>query len=88
VREIFRIVVSLRERGVSILLVEQNARAALQISDYGYVLENGRVSLEGPSAALQEDARVAATYLGFGAQEDGDEDEDENGEGDDADGEA
>ncbi|MFD2677838.1 ABC transporter ATP-binding protein [Camelimonas lactis] len=86
VREIFRIVVSLRERGVSILLVEQNARAALQISDYGYVLENGRVSLEGPSAALQEDARVAATYLGFGAQEDGDEDE--NGEGDDDDGEA
>lgn len=72
VREIFRIVVSLRGRGVSILLVEQNARAALQVSDYGYVLENGKVSLEGESASLQEDPRVAATYLGFGGARDGD----------------
>lgn len=76
VREIFRIVVSLRERGVSILLVEQNARAALQISDYGYVLENGQVSLEGESASLQEDPRIAATYLGFGAVHDDDADDD------------
>jgi branched-chain amino acid transport system ATP-binding protein len=64
VREIFRIIAGLRSRGSAILLVEQNARAALQVSDYGYVLETGRIVLEGPSAALAEDARVVATYLG------------------------
>ena len=67
VREIFRIIAGLRSRGAAILLVEQNARAALQISDYGYVLETGRVVLEGPSAALADDARVVATYLGGSA---------------------
>ncbi len=66
VREIFRIVAGLRERGCSILLVEQNARAALAVSDRAYVLEAGRVTLEGPSAALAGDARVVATYLGGG----------------------
>jgi branched-chain amino acid transport system ATP-binding protein len=64
VREIFRIIAGLRSRGSAILLVEQNARAALQVSDYGYVLETGRVVLDGPSAALADDARVVATYLG------------------------
>ncbi len=64
VREIFRIVAELRERGAAILLVEQNARAALQVADFGYVLENGRVVLAGPSADLAEDARVTETYLG------------------------
>ena len=49
---------------MSILLVEQNARAALQISDYGYVLETGELALEGPSAELAANPRVAATYLG------------------------
>jgi branched-chain amino acid transport system ATP-binding protein len=53
---------------VTILLVEQNARAALAIADYGYVLETGRVVLEGDSATLAADARVAATYLGRGAR--------------------
>ncbi len=67
VREIFRIVAGLRSRGCAILLVEQNARAALQISDRGYVLETGRVVLEGPSAALATDDRVAVTYLGGAA---------------------
>lgn len=66
VREILRTVVSLRERGVSLLIVEQNARAALQIADYGYVIEGGRVALEGPAAELQADASVVATYLGTG----------------------
>lgn len=66
VREILRVVVSLRERGVSLLLVEQNARAALQIADYGYVIEGGRVVLEGAAADLQADASVVATYLGTG----------------------
>ncbi len=64
VREVFRIIAGLRNRGCAILLVEQNARAALQVSDYGYVLETGRVVLEGPSSALAGDERVAATYLG------------------------
>ena len=48
VREIFRVLVELRQRGLSILLVEQNVRAALQVSDYGYVLEMGEVAAEGP----------------------------------------
>ena len=64
VREIFAIVASLKATGVSILLVEQNARAALQVSDYGYVLETGELAIEGPSASLAVDARVSATYLG------------------------
>ena len=51
---------------MSILLVEQNARAALQVSDYGYVLETGELAIEGPSAELAANPRVAATYLGKG----------------------
>jgi len=66
VREIFRIVASLRASGCAILLVEQNARAALQVADHGYVLETGQMVLEGPSATLAEDARVVETYLGIG----------------------
>jgi branched-chain amino acid transport system ATP-binding protein len=64
VREIFRVLVDLRVGGLSILLVEQNARAALQVSDYGYVLEMGEVSAEGPSTSLARDPRVLETYLG------------------------
>jgi branched-chain amino acid transport system ATP-binding protein len=64
VREIFRIVASLREAGVSILLVEQNARAALETADYGYVLETGEVSHQGPADELAHDPRVISTYLG------------------------
>jgi branched-chain amino acid transport system ATP-binding protein len=64
VREILRIVASLREIGVSILLVEQNARAALETADYGYVLETGEITHHGPPAVLANDARVVATYLG------------------------
>jgi len=64
VREIFRIVASLRETGVSILLVEQNARAALETANYGYVLETGQVTYQGPAAELADDPRVVATYLG------------------------
>ncbi len=67
VREIFSIVAALKAAGVSILLIEQNARAALQVSDYGYVLETGELVLEGPSAELAVNPRVAATYLGQGA---------------------
>jgi branched-chain amino acid transport system ATP-binding protein len=64
VREIFGIIASLRAHGVAILLIEQNARAALQIADYGYVLEMGEVATEDASEALSRDPRVAATYLG------------------------
>ena len=67
VREIFAIVASLKATGVSILLVEQNARAALQVSDYGYVLETGELAIEGSSASLAVDERVSATYLGRAA---------------------
>jgi branched-chain amino acid transport system ATP-binding protein len=64
VREIFAIIERLREQGVSILLVEQNARAALQVADYGYVLETGEISMQGPARELAGDARVIETYLG------------------------
>jgi branched-chain amino acid transport system ATP-binding protein len=64
VADIFRVIRTLRDRGIAILLVEQNARAALQLADYGYVLEMGRVALHGPCAALAEDPRVIETYLG------------------------
>lgn len=64
VREIFRIVRGLRELGVSILLVEQNARAALETADYGYVLETGCIVHTGPAANLIHDSRVIASYLG------------------------
>jgi branched-chain amino acid transport system ATP-binding protein len=67
VREILRIVASLRELGVSILLVEQNARAALETADYGYVLEMGEITHEGAATALAHDPRVVATYLGGAA---------------------
>jgi branched-chain amino acid transport system ATP-binding protein len=66
VREIFEVVVELRRRGVSILLVEQNARAALQIADEGYVLETGEVSLAGNARDLASDPRVIESYLGLG----------------------
>ncbi|HEX6138748.1 MAG TPA: ABC transporter ATP-binding protein, partial [Casimicrobiaceae bacterium] len=68
VRDIFAIIAALRSTGVAILLVEQNARAALQIADYGYVLETGELAFEGPSAELASNPRVAATYLGQAAK--------------------
>ena len=66
VRDIFRSISSLRETGTAILLVEQNARAALEIADEGHVLEGGRITLSGPSATLANDPRVVQTYLGIG----------------------
>ena len=66
VKEIFSIIERLRESGVSILLVEQNARAALAVADYAYVLETGDISLQGPAGELAKDPRVIETYLGSG----------------------
>jgi len=70
VREILSIIASLRASGVAILLVEQNARAALQVADYGYVLEMGEVATEGDCGSLLRDERVTATYLGQAARRD------------------
>ena len=64
INEIFRIIIDLRTKGVSILLVEQNARAALRASDYGYVIETGEVVLEGEAADLAENPKVVESYLG------------------------
>ena len=67
VREIFQIIQYLREEGASILLVEQNARAALQIADYAYVLEMGRLNLSGSASELLNHPGVIESYLGLGS---------------------
>ena len=64
VRDIFATIAALRATGVTILLVEQNARAALEVADHGYVLEMGEIALEGPAEDLAKDPRVIETYLG------------------------
>jgi len=66
VKMIFDIVRAIRQEGVTVLLIEQNAKAALEIADYGYVLETGRITLHGPSKQLLEDDRVRRAYLGEG----------------------
>jgi branched-chain amino acid transport system ATP-binding protein len=64
VRGIFGIIAAIRRQGTSILVVEQNARQALRIANRGYVLESGRITLEGPADELSADSRVRAAYLG------------------------
>lgn len=66
VDEVFRIIESLKARGVTMLLVEQFAAAALKVADYGYVLENGRIAVHGPAEKLRNDPAVQAAYLGGG----------------------
>jgi branched-chain amino acid transport system ATP-binding protein len=66
VDEVFRIISRLRAEGVTMLLVEQFAAAALNVSDYGYVLENGRIAVHGPAGKLKDDPAVQAAYLGSG----------------------
>ena len=66
VEEVFRIIANLKSRGVTMLLVEQFAAAALKVADYGYVLENGRISLHGEASRLRDDPAVKAAYLGGG----------------------
>jgi len=68
VREVLQVVSSLRDLGVTVLLVEQNARAALQVADRAYVLEMGAVALSGAAADLLHDRRIIDTYLGLGAK--------------------
>ena len=64
VEEVFRIIARLKSEGVTMLLVEQFASAALAVADYGYVLENGRISVHGPTDKLRDDPAVKAAYLG------------------------
>ena len=66
VEEVFRIITRLKEEGVTMLLVEQFAAAALNVADYGYVLENGSISVHGPAESLKTDPKVIAAYLGGG----------------------
>jgi branched-chain amino acid transport system ATP-binding protein len=64
VAEVFRIIGRLKAEGVTMLLVEQFASAALAVADYGYVLENGRISVHGAAEKLRNDPAVRAAYLG------------------------
>ncbi len=67
VQLIFDLIARIRAEGTAILLVEQNARAALKIADYGYVIEGGRIVLDGPAGDLSGDERVQSVYLGGNA---------------------
>ena len=64
VKEVFSVIETLRSTGVTIVLIEQNARAALAVADQAYVLEMGEISLQGPASQLAQDSRVIQTYLG------------------------
>jgi branched-chain amino acid transport system ATP-binding protein len=64
VRQIFRVIAELRSAGVSILLVEQNARAALEIAEYAYVLENGAITMHGTASNVAANTRIVDSYLG------------------------
>ncbi len=68
VEEVFRIIARLKAEGVTMLLVEQFAAAALNVADYGYVMENGKISVHGPAERLKHDPAVQAAYLGGGQQ--------------------
>jgi len=67
IEEVFRRLLELKKRGITMLLVEQLAYRALELADYGYVIEHGRIELEGPAATLESDPRVRAAYLGESA---------------------
>ena len=64
VQEVFRTIQRLKQEGMTMLLVEQFARTALAVADYGYVMERGRIAIEGPAAELKKNERVLAAYLG------------------------
>jgi branched-chain amino acid transport system ATP-binding protein len=69
VRDVFHILTDLRKTGVSILLVEQNARAALEVADYAYVMELGAITTQGSPAEISNDPRLVESYLGLGGNE-------------------
>ena len=62
--QVFDIIKTIHQSGIAILLVEQNARVALDVSSYGYILENGEINLHGPAAALASNPQVHEAYLG------------------------
>ena len=64
IKDIFTIIQQIKDAGVNVLLIEQNAKAALEISDYAYVMETGNITMAGPGKALMNDERVKAAYLG------------------------
>ncbi len=64
ITEVMRLVAEMRDWGVSVLLIEQNARAALRIADRGYVMKGGRIIIEGTTNQLLSDGRVKSAYLG------------------------
>ncbi len=64
IREVFRVISKIHEEGTTILLIEQNAMAALHVADYGYVLETGEIVLQGTGRELLNDERVKKAYLG------------------------
>ena len=66
IEEIFAIILKLKTEGRTILLVEQNAQAALEVSDYAYVLESGRIKLHGKAADVANNPEIIAAYLGSG----------------------
>jgi branched-chain amino acid transport system ATP-binding protein len=66
VREIFELLKALRDKGVTILMIEQNAKQALQVSDYGLVLEQGQTRIEASAAEILADPRIAQLFLGGG----------------------
>ena len=68
VKDVFEVLTSLRTAGVSILLVEQNARAALHIADYAYVMELGSITAQGRAAEIAKDERLVESYLGLGGK--------------------
>jgi branched-chain amino acid transport system ATP-binding protein len=69
VRDVFHILTDLRKTGVSILLVEQNARAALEVADYAYVMELGAITTQGSPEEISKDPRLVESYLGLGGNE-------------------
>ena len=64
VEELFKKIVEINKQGIPILLIEQNAKLALEVSDYAYILEQGKVKFQGPAAAMRDDPRVTAAYFG------------------------
>jgi branched-chain amino acid transport system ATP-binding protein len=67
VQKVFETIIAVAKEGVTMLLIEQNARLALEVSDRGYVMESGEITLEGPAPALLNDPKVRAAYLGEAA---------------------
>ena len=64
VKELFNKIVEINRQGTTVLLIEQNAKLALEISDYAYIMEQGKITIQGPAELLREDPRVAAAYFG------------------------